>query len=168
MLSSAGQAEMREFYDLAFDIAWRYLARISGGDVALTEDLVQGVMLSVAQDLARGRSPKQDGGWITVVARNHFLNYVRSATRGAARELASIDPRHQPLPGAEEEALSVEGARDLLSKLPVDQRTAVALRHIDGHSTADIARHMGRTVEATESLIARGVRTLRNTRTREA
>jgi DNA-directed RNA polymerase specialized sigma24 family protein len=98
MLSAAGQAEMREFYDLAFKQAWHYLARITGGDIALTEDLIQDVMLSVAKDLARGRSPKHDGGWITVVARNRFLNHVRSSARSDAREQASVDRSSWPLP----------------------------------------------------------------------
>ena len=132
MLSPAGQAEMREFYDLAFKQAWRYLARITGGDIALTEDLIQDVRLSVAKDLARGRSPKHDGGWITVVARNRFLNHVRSSARSDAREQASVDRSYWPPPGAEEQALSTEGARELLALLPIDQRAAGALRHLDG------------------------------------
>jgi RNA polymerase sigma-70 factor, ECF subfamily len=167
MLNPAGQAEMREFYDLAFKLAWQYLARITGGDITLTEDLIQDVMLSVAKDLARGRSPKHDGGWITVVARNRFLNHVRSSARSDAREQASVDRSFWPPPGTEDRVLSTEGARQLLATLPVDQRAAVALRHLDGYTTAEIATQLGRTIEATESLIARGVRTLRKTGTRE-
>jgi RNA polymerase sigma-70 factor, ECF subfamily len=64
--------------------------------------------------------------------------------------------------------LSADGARQLLATLPIDQRAAVALRHLEGYSTAEIATLLGRTIEATESLIARGVRTLRKTGTREA
>jgi RNA polymerase sigma-70 factor, ECF subfamily len=167
MLSPAGQSEMREFYDLAFKQAWHYLARITGGDIALTEDLIQDVMLSVAKDLAGGRSPRHDGGWITVVTRNRFLNHVRSSARSDAREQASVDRTYRPPSGAEEQVLSAEGARQLLATLPIDQRTAVALRHLDGFTTAEIALQLGRTIEATESLIARGVRTLRKNETRE-
>jgi DNA-directed RNA polymerase specialized sigma24 family protein len=45
--------------------------------------------------------------------------------------------------------------------LPIEQRAAVALRHVEGYSVPEIARLLARSVEATESLIARGVRTLR-------
>jgi RNA polymerase sigma-70 factor, ECF subfamily len=158
-LDATAQAQLREFYDVAYDQAFRYLARITG-DRALTEDLVQEVMLSVARDLANGRSPRHEGAWIVTVARNRLLNHVRSSQRADAREAKATD-RSTGF-GLPAETVATERARTLLDKLPLEQRTAVALRHLDGYSVPEIASHLGRSVEATESLIARGVRTLRS------
>jgi RNA polymerase sigma-70 factor, ECF subfamily len=144
--------------------AWRYLSRMSGGDRALTEDLVQEVMLSVARDLAYGRSPRHEAAWIVSVAHNRFVNHVRSAGRADARVARATDRSsgYPPSPGmTEKAAAAAEHARELLAQLPSDQRAAVALRHLDGYSVREIADKIGRSTEATESLIARGVRTLR-------
>lgn len=158
-LDAAAQAQLREFYDIAYDQAFRYLARATA-DRALTEDLVQEVMLSVARDLANGRSPRHEGAWIVTVARHRLLNHVRSSQRADARVAKATD-RSTGF-GLPTETIATERARSLLAKLPLEQRTAVALRHLDGYSVPEIAEYLGKSVEATESLIARGVRTLRN------
>ncbi len=158
-LTPEAQAQLRAFYDIAYDHAWRYLARMTGGDKALTEDLVQEVMLAVAQDLANGRPPVHNGPWVVSVARHRFLNCVRGASRSDARVRLATD-RSSAFSPAEPSNAS-DRARTLLSKLPLDQRAAVTLRHAEGYSVPEIAQLLGRSVEATESLIARGVRTLR-------
>jgi RNA polymerase sigma-70 factor, ECF subfamily len=157
-LDAAAQAELRAFYDVAYDQAWRYLARVTG-DRALTEDLVQDVMVSVARDLMNGRSPRTDHAWIVSVARHRLLNHVRGTTRSDIRvEKATDRSTGFGLPA---DTVAAERARELLMQLPLDQRTAVALRHLDGYSVGEISDMLGRSVEATESLIARGLRTLR-------
>jgi RNA polymerase sigma-70 factor, ECF subfamily len=157
-LDAAAQAELRAFYDAAYDQAWRYLARVTG-DRALTEDLVQDVMVSVARDLVNGRSPRTEHAWIVSVARHRLLNHVRGAARAGVR-IGKATDRSSGL-GFPADTVAAERARDLLMQLPLDQRTAVALRHLDGYSVGEIADMLGRSAEATESLIARGVRTLR-------
>jgi RNA polymerase sigma-70 factor, ECF subfamily len=163
MLSPAAKLELREFYDMAYDQAWRYLSRMTGGDRALAEDLVQEVMLSVARDLAAGRSPRHEGAWIVSVAHNRFINHVRSSSRADARLARATDRSsgYPPAAANDRAAAAAEHARELLAQLPLEQRAAVALRHLDGYSVREIAEKLGRSVEATESLIARGVRTLR-------
>jgi RNA polymerase sigma-70 factor (ECF subfamily) len=41
------------------------------------------------------------------------------------------------------------------------QRAALVLRHLDGYSVPEVAAALGRSVEATESLLARGRRHFR-------
>jgi RNA polymerase sigma-70 factor, ECF subfamily len=155
-LSYAARDELLAFYDVAFDHAWRYLNRITGGDRALTEDLVQDVMVAVARDLKNGRSVRHDGAWVVMVARSRFLDYVRRASRDELRIAKATDRSSYSVnPDA------TDRARELLACLPIEQRAAVALRHLDGYSIAEIADQLGRSVSATESLIARGVKTLR-------
>ena len=47
-----------------------------------------------------------------------------------------------------------------LAKLPVRQREAVSMRHLEGISNPEIAEKLELSIEAVESLIARGKRTL--------
>ena len=43
-----------------------------------------------------------------------------------------------------------------LAFVPGDQRIALVLRHVDGLSVPEVAAALGRSVEAAESLLARG------------
>ena len=47
-----------------------------------------------------------------------------------------------------------------LAKLPVRQREAVSMRHLEGMSNPEIADNLELSIEAVESLIARGKRAL--------
>ena len=62
-----------------------------------------------------------------------------------------------------EESELIESGRALsaLAAVPSPQREALALRHLDGLSVPEVARALGRSVEATESLLARARRAFR-------
>ena len=49
----------------------------------------------------------------------------------------------------------------MLAQLPEYERVALALHVVDGMSIADVATHLGRTVDATTSLLSRARRRLR-------
>ncbi len=49
-----------------------------------------------------------------------------------------------------------ERAVEVLAQLPAAQRAALVLRHLDGLSVPEVARTLERSVEAVESLLARG------------
>jgi RNA polymerase sigma-70 factor (ECF subfamily) len=48
-----------------------------------------------------------------------------------------------------------------LLQLPGPQRTALALRYLDGLSVPEVARHLDRSVHATETLLVRARAALR-------
>jgi RNA polymerase sigma-70 factor (ECF subfamily) len=48
-----------------------------------------------------------------------------------------------------------------LARVPAAQRAALVLRHVDGFSVPEVADLLGRSVEAVESLLARGRVSLR-------
>lgn len=52
-------------------------------------------------------------------------------------------------------------ATDAMRSLPAEQRAAMVLRYVDDLPVAEVARQLGRSVHATESLLARAKATLR-------
>ena len=107
----------------------------------------------------------QQGGakvstWVFQVARNLATDRLRKR-RGVALDDISepVDER----PGADEKLIAGDRMTALdwaLSQLPDRQRQAVVLRHIEGMSNPDIAEILEISVEAVESLTARGKRAL--------
>lgn len=56
---------------------------------------------------------------------------------------------------------------DLLVGLSSRERAAVVMHHVDGLSVADVAKELGATVRATESLLARARAKARSSKERE-
>ncbi len=135
--------------------------RMLGGDRAEAEDVAQEAMLRlwrIAPDWRPGEA--RVSTWLYRVVVNlctDRLRRARSAPLDAVPEPADDAPG--PLAGlAEADRLAALDAG--LAALPDRQRQAVVLRHIEGLSNPEIADIMGLSVEAVESLTARGKRAL--------
>jgi len=57
--------------------------------------------------------------------------------------------------------LDADAAHAALSRLPAQQRAALVLRYLDGLPVAEVAAHLGRSLHATETLLARSRAALR-------
>ena len=128
------------------------------------EDAVQETLLrlwKVAPDWRQGEA--QVSTWCYRVLVNLCTDRLR-----ARRPTVDIDAIAEPpadLKSAVEkmtDAARSEALTDALGTLPYRQRQAVALRHIEELSNPEIAEIMDISVEAVESLIARGKRTLKD------
>jgi len=130
-------------------------------DPAEAEDVTQEAFLRLwraAEDLAQGPAPI--GAWLHRVAANLCLDRLRRR-RGVA--LDDVAAPADPGPGALERLAAADRAaalRAALAALPDRQRAAVCLRHFDDRSNPEIAQALGVSVEAVESLLARGRRAL--------
>ena len=131
------------------------------GDRAEAEDVAQEAMLrlwQLAPDWRQGEAKVTT--WLYRVVANLCTDRLRKK-RGVALEAIP-----EPADGAASaEAVMIEDARqhalhDALASLPERQRVAVVLRHIDGLGNPEIAKAMDISVEAVESLTARGKRAL--------
>jgi RNA polymerase sigma-70 factor (ECF subfamily) len=137
---------MATFYDASIGAAYRYAAKLTG-DRSAAEDLVQDAYLALV-DAARRRAVSEVGvAWLTTTIRNRFIDRLR---RGGREELrlrlvaVTVDPAALPeLPGS------------VVDALPARERAALVLRYVDDLPVPDVARLLGVSVHATESLLAR-------------
>ncbi len=137
------------------------LARWMLNDAAEAEDVTQEAMLRlwrVAPDWRQGEA--RVATWLYRVASNLVTDRLRRK-KGVA--LDAIAEPEDDTPGVEERLQSdarKEALDRALADLPERQRLAVVLRHIEGLANPAIADVMDLSVEAVESLIARGKRAL--------
>jgi RNA polymerase sigma-70 factor (ECF subfamily) len=151
--------ELLAIYESSIDDVYRYASRLTGGERARTDDLVQETYLGVLRRLQRGERLELTTGYLIVACRNRFLDELKSNRRREIREQRTIVDRRVTIDdSATEPALATEA----LQALPEDQRTAMILRYIDDLPVAQVARHLDRSVRATESLLVRGRTTLRS------
>ncbi|MEJ6502462.1 MAG: RNA polymerase sigma factor [Rhodobacterales bacterium] len=141
---------------MVFRLAKRLLS-----DAAEAEDVTQEGMLrlwKIAPEWRQGEAKVST--WLYRVTTNLCTDRLRKR-RGVA--LDAIAEPMDDTPGIEARMISdnrAEALNGALAKLPDRQREAVVLRHIEGLANPEIAEVLDISVEAVESLIARGKRGL--------
>ena len=151
-----------EFFRLVADDVHRYISRLTGGDVQLTEDIVQETFVALLRQRRNAPDVTIGVGWVMTAARNRLIDHIRSRQRERARLEHHAVGEVLDAPALDYAAVSADQARWLLRCLPEQERTALALHTVDQLSIAEVATLIGRSVEATTSLIARARRRLRN------
>ena len=155
---SAAQALVSRHLPKMLALARRMLA-----DPAEAEDAVQDAFTRLWTHAARwqpGRAKFET--WLYRVTLNQC--YDRLRRRPAARLEAAAEVA-DPAPGPDETLNSAELAGQIdaaLAELPERQRAAIQLCHYQECGNIEAAEILGISVEALESLLARGRRTLRN------
>jgi RNA polymerase sigma-70 factor (ECF subfamily) len=149
-----------EFYEKALPRVYGYLLARCAGEAWLAEDLTQETFLAAVAEIKRGRLVTDPMPWIVRIARNKFVDHVRR-NRGDERKLVMVWEA-QRLEGNLASATIAQGrALSALRSVPLTQRAALSLRYQDGLSVPEIAHALGRSVHATESLLARGKESFR-------
>ncbi len=137
-------------------LSWRLLR-----DMAEAEDVAQDAMLrlwKVAPDWRQGEAKVST--WLYRVASNLCIDRLRKK-KGA--HLDDIPEPADDKPSIERRMQSNERAKALqraMAELPDRQKMAITLRHIEELANPEIAEIMQISVEAVESLTARGKRNL--------
>lgn len=132
------------------------------GNRAEAEDVTQEAMLKLWRVAAEWRQGEAKvTTWLYRVVANLCTDRLRRSGRIAALEDAG-DPVDETQSAAEtmQNRSRADALQDALTLLPERQRQAVVLRHIEELSNPEIADIMDLSVEAVESLIARGKRAL--------
>lgn len=158
----ASPASFRAFYEEALPRVYGYFLHRCGGSVPMAEDLTQETFLAAVAELKKGRRVETPIAWVYGIARHKLLDHYRGQ-EGTGRPLSLAWEAEQVEwelvvtddPEARERAIAA------LAAVTATQRAALVLCYLDGFSVAEAARLLDKSVEAVESLLARGRQTFK-------
>lgn len=163
LLAAAAAGDEKAFAGLVerhYDIVYRVVWRVTSGH-ADTEDIVQEAFLKLWNNPSQVRHGMALRGWLMRVATNLAIDRARR------KQASSIDAEPEIAaagPDALDQVLGDRSASDInsaLARLPERQRLALSLVYFENMSNIDAAAAMEISVEAIESLLARGRRALK-------
>ena len=153
--SLADPGAFRAFYRETLPVVYGYLLKRCGGRSSTAEDLTQETFMAAVRSIRQGAVPESATGWVLGIARHKLIDHLRREERSERNLSLAWDAGRV----SEEELWeggSPERAMSALQAVAPAQRAALTLRYLDGMSVDEVARVLGRTVHATESLLARG------------
>ncbi len=136
-------------YDRALPEVYGYLRPRCGNDPE-AEDLTAEVFLAAV------RRPPADLtiAWLVAVARHKLVDKWRGDERDR-RRMVALGGEWTSVADTWDTRIDAARAHEVLAALGGHHRAALTLRYLDGLGVADVARHLGRTVHATETLLVR-------------
>jgi RNA polymerase sigma-70 factor (ECF subfamily) len=142
-----------KLYDAALPHVYGYLlARC--GDPYLAEDLAAESFLAAVHAVRKPGAPDPSIPWLIGVARHKLADHWRWLEREQrGSRLLHSEPECADDPW--QSVIARIRAREVLSQLGPHHRAALTLRYLDGLPVPDVARHLDRTVHATEALLVR-------------
>jgi len=138
------------------DAMYRHALRMVGSpdDAA---DLVQQAFVTGFKKLMNCKDPESVGGWLFRITANRCKDFLKNKRR----QVVSIDetpgePTALATPVDEAERADVRRrVNDALERLPVEQREAFVLKHVEGHSYDEMAELLGASVSALKMRVLR-------------
>jgi RNA polymerase sigma-70 factor, ECF subfamily len=134
--------QMRELHVESGAALWRFAMRLTGGDRARAEDVVQETLLRAwrsSRILEADKDARQ--AWLFTVARHLVIDEWRSS-----RARLEITTDELPEPSTRDEtddALQTWLVAEALQRLSTDHRQVLVECYFLGHSVADAAAHLG-------------------------
>lgn len=138
------------------------MSRRQLGDSAEAEDVVQRTFLLVHRARFDFRTGARVRPWVFTIA----MNLVRDAFRRRSRRREApleLDGRHDPsaMDNRVERKQDAKLVRDVLSRLPPDQREAIELHWLEERPFAEVAELVGASVSAVKVRAHRGYKKMR-------
>jgi RNA polymerase sigma-70 factor (ECF subfamily) len=145
------------FYEDALPRVYGYFVHRCGGSAATAEDLTQDTFLAAVAELKKERRVATPTPWIYGIARHKLLDHYRRQER-QDRPFTVTTTMEEPEDELviEDQQRARDGAVSALSAVAASQRAALVLCYVDGYSVPEAAQMLGKSVEAVESLLARG------------
>ncbi len=150
-------ADLLDLYDRALPQVYGYLVARCG-QRSLAEDLTSETFVAAARRWPDG---PVSVGWLIGVARHKLADHWRRQAR-EERLLRAVETAAEGPDDPWEGHLDVLRAHQLLGGLAPQHRAVLTLRYLDGLSVPETASILGRTVAATEALLVRARRQLRD------
>jgi RNA polymerase sigma-70 factor, ECF subfamily len=147
-------------YDVALADVYGYLLRRCGS-AAVAEDLTSETFTAAALTARRSEVSAMTTAWLIGIARNKLVDHWRRLER-EHRMLTAVAEVSDDLSDDWDTRLDALVAHEVLAALAPQHRGALTLRYLDGLPVADVARHLGRTLGATEVLLVRAKRSFRD------
>jgi RNA polymerase sigma-70 factor, ECF subfamily len=144
-----------------------FAARRSGQDIASLEDIVQNTLIKAMRNLESYRGEAALMTWLTGICRRELADAHRKAARRPGHDsLDAVDastftvpqlrvPERKEPAGEVDDALRREAIVRTLNALPERYALALEAKYADGLSVDDVARLLGLTPIAAQSLLAR-------------
>lgn len=138
---------------------YRYTAKRTGGDRALTEDIVQESFLRAVTSWKTAAPPDAPLAWLQRVARNILIDILRR-NKGELKHRADLDPADRG-PAADDPFESLELFL-AVSSLGRKKARVIEAFYYDGLSVKEIAAEMGLSTRAVEGYLRRARQALRS------
>jgi RNA polymerase sigma-70 factor (ECF subfamily) len=158
--SPAPTGPLSAIYPEALPAVYGYLVRRCGS-VELAEDLTSTTFLAAADALRRGVVDDLSVPWLVGVARHKLVDHWRHRAV-VERSLRLLDGGADDPVDPMDEIADADAARRVLLSLAPDHRAVLTLRYVDDLGVPETADLIGRSVRATESLLARARRAFRD------
>lgn len=145
-------ARFRLVYAESLPTIYGYLVLRVGGNRAVAEDLTADTFAAAVRHFRAGRADEVTPSWLQTVARRRLVDHWRRQKVASDRVVVLADRSHQcnEIDFADRQLVA-----DALSDLSESQRAVLVLQYIEGYPVADVARIVGRTTKAAESLLTR-------------
>lgn len=149
-------------YEAYLDRVYRYVYfKVNG--TAEAEDLCAQVFLKAWEKIERYQERGLPfGAWLFRIARNLVVDHYRTRRPSESLDnpgLARVDPAAD-VDGEVDRRMAFQNIRAALKGLTEDQRQVVVMKLIDGYSTEEISRAMGKKPGAIRALQMRGLQAL--------
>jgi RNA polymerase sigma-70 factor, ECF subfamily len=130
------------------------------GSVVVAEDLTAETFTAAVAATRRHPPPHVTVAWLIGIARHKLVDHWRRVER-EQRGLAAVEQEHPADEDPWSAVLDAQAAHVALLRLSLPQRMALTLRYLDGLPVPEVARHLDRSVHATETLLVRARAALR-------
>jgi RNA polymerase sigma-70 factor, ECF subfamily len=140
----------------------RYATRVLGsGDDA--DDALQLAFVRAFRGLASCRTPERFAAWLYQIVVNECRTFASRRTRRERRIVADEELLHQIAVGEQPESgsLGIEDVQRALDDLPLEQREAFVLKHVEDLSYDEMADLTGASVSALKMRVKRACDRLR-------
>src|SRR5688572_25069990 len=155
---AGNNAAFEEFYRRYAPRVYGLLMVLSNANDQLSRDLLQIVMLRVARKFSPATSDETLWAWLATIARNAFVDHLRSEQRRLKREqsnhLSSLERSEPPEPSGPSEKLTT-ALDQAIAELDSEDQTLVREFYFNNQCQASIASHNETTVKALQSRLAR-------------
>jgi RNA polymerase sigma factor (sigma-70 family) len=144
-------AAIEAVYRIEFPRVVAVLARVTGGDLGLAEELAQDALVDALRQWPRDGTPKNPGAWLTTVGKRKAVDRFRR-DRTLAAKYADVGRALEPSVGGSEQTDGDAGSDEIDDDrlrlifvachpvLAVPARVALTLRLVGGLTVTEIAR----------------------------